>query len=232
MKRNLEFLKPKWQEILKDEFEKPYMEEIRTFLKDELNNNRNIYPPLPQVFRVFSLVDYDEVKVVILGQDPYHQPGQANGLAFAVREGIAKPPSLQNIFKEIKEDLQTVPSSPSLEGWAKQGVFLLNTVLTVRANEPLSHRQKGWEFFTDRVIELLNEREKPMVFILWGSQAQSKGRLITNPQHLVLKAPHPSPLSAHRGFLGCKHFSLTNEFLGKIGYKPVDWKESGHEASI
>lgn len=218
-------LKPQWRKLLQNEFSKPYMNQLRSFLTQEKQKGHEFAPPSPQVFRVFSEVDYHNIRVVILGQDPYHGKNQANGFAFAVPNGIAPPPSLQNIFKEITANTgqkkMKVPSDLKL--WAEQGVFLLNTVLTVRLHNAFSHRGKGWEAFTDRVISLLNQRTLPIVFLLWGSAAQKKSTLITNPAHKILKAPHPSPLSAHRGFLGCGHFSQTNEFLESIGQTKIEW---------
>ena len=208
---------------MKNEWSQPYYAELRAFLASEYRT-RDIFPPMNDIFNAFKFCAYEDVKVVILGQDPYHGEGQAHGLAFSVKKGVEAPPSLKNIFKELTDDVGiATPTHGCLEGWARQGVFLLNTALTVRKGQPLSHRGKGWETFTDHVIALLSEREKPMVFLLWGSNARSKKPLIDRSKHLVLEAPHPSPLSAFAGFFGCKHFSQANAFLAKQGQKPVDW---------
>ena len=212
-----------WDELLKNEWSQPYYAELRAFLASEYRT-RDIFPPMNDIFNAFKFCAYEDVKVVILGQDPYHGEGQAHGLAFSVKKGVEAPPSLKNIFKELIDDVGIAPPTHGcLEGWARQGVFLLNTALTVRKGQPLSHRGKGWETFTDHVISLLSKREKPMVFLLWGSNARSKKPLIDRSKHLVLEAPHPSPLSAFAGFFGCKHFSQANAFLAKQGQKPVDW---------
>jgi len=212
-----------WQDIIGDEFDKPYYQELRAFLKIEYGT-QTIYPDKHYIFNAFRLTPYSEIKVVLIGQDPYHGPGQAHGLSFSVKPGIPAPPSLINIFKEMHDDLGiAIPNHGFLDSWAKQGVLLLNTVLTVRAGEAHSHRQKGWETFTDEVIRAINLKNEPVVFWLWGKPAQEKEKLITNPLHLILKAPHPSPLSVYRGFYGCKPFSKTNEFLIKIGKAPIDW---------
>lgn len=196
---------------------------MRSFLASEYRT-QVIFPPMNDIFNAFKLCAYEDVKVVILGQDPYYGDGQAHGLAFSVKKGVDVPPSLKNIYKELADDVGFVPPAHGcLEGWAKQGVFLLNTALTVRKGQPLSHRGKGWEVFTDHVISLLSAREKPMVFLLWGSNARSKKALIDRTKHLVLEAPHPSPLSAFAGFFGCRHFSQANAFLTRMGQKPVDW---------
>ena len=211
-----------WDELLKNEWSMPYYRELRAFLADEYRS-RAIFPPMGDIFNAFKFCAYEEVKVVILGQDPYHGDGQAHGLAFSVKKGVEIPPSLKNIYKELESDLGIEPPCHGcLESWAKQGVFLLNTALTVRKGQPLSHRGKGWETFTDHVISLLSERKKPMVFLLWGSNARSKKSLIDSSRHLVLEAPHPSPLSAFAGFFGCKHFSKANAFLARQGER-VDW---------
>jgi uracil-DNA glycosylase len=203
------------------------MKSLVEFLNAEIRSGAIVFPPVDQVFRALQLVDKADVRVVILGQDPYHGDNQANGLAFAVSEGVAVPPSLANIFKEIESDLGGgKPRSTALEGWAKQGVLLLNTVLTVRAHEAFSHRDKGWEMFTEAVVRELNACTHPIVFLLWGAPAQKKARLISNPEHLVLQAPHPSPLSAYRGFLGCRHFSKANDFLGEKAGRAIDWLRS------
>ena len=213
-----------WDELLKDEFCKEYYLNLRRFLKKEYLTYR-VYPDMYDIFNALKYTPYTNVRVVILGQDPYHGAGQAHGLCFSVKRGVAPPPSLVNIFREIKSDLNIdPPSHGELASWAKQGVLLLNTVLTVREGQPNSHRGMGWETLTDRIICLLNEREKPIVFLLWGGNAKAKRNLITNPRHLVLTAAHPSPLSAYNGFFGCRHFSKTNDFLMSVGEKPVDWK--------
>lgn len=212
-----------WDEIIGGEFEKDYYIRLREFLKSEYST-KTIYPSMYDIFNALKHTSYEDVKVVILGQDPYHEPGQAHGLSFSVKPGVPQPPSLVNIFKEIKEDLGIEPPNHGyLESWASEGVLLLNAVLTVRRAQANSHQGKGWEIFTDTVIKKLNERNEPMVFMLWGANARSKKTLITNPAHLVLEAPHPSPLSAYRGFFGCRHFSRANEFLVENGQKPVNW---------
>lgn len=214
----------KWDDILKDEFEKDYYKKIREFLKYEYSHY-TVYPKMENIFSALKLCDYDDIKVVIIGQDPYHEEGQAHGLSFSVQPGIEIPPSLLNIYKELQSDLGCyVPNNGFLEKWAKQGVLLLNNVLTVRAHMANSHKNCGWETFTDRIIEELNKRETPVVFLMWGSCAKKKELLITNPIHKILKAPHPSPLSAYRGFFGCKHFSTTNNILMENGELPIDWQ--------
>lgn len=213
-----------WDEILEGEFDKEYYIKLREFLKAEYGS-RVIYPDMYDIFHALQKTAYEDVKAVILGQDPYHEPGQAHGLCFSVKKGVAPPPSLVNIFKEMKRELDIDPPSHGcLESWAEQGVLLLNTVLTVRAHQANSHRGKGWEVFTDRVIGLLNEREKPMVFILWGKPAKAKQDLITSPQHKVITGVHPSPLSAHYGFWDGGYFTGANEFLVSRGIEPVDWR--------
>ncbi len=213
-----------WDSVLAGEFEKDYYKDLREFLKEEYSRH-TVYPEMHNIFNALKAAPYDQVKAVILGQDPYHEPGQAHGLCFSVQKGVPQPPSLVNIFKEMKADLGiTPPDHGCLTDWAEQGVLLLNAVLTVRAHEANSHKGKGWEIFTDRVIELLNEREKPIVFILWGANAKAKEKLITNPQHLIITGAHPSPLSAHNGFWGGKYFSRTNEFLIEKGIEPINWK--------
>lgn len=213
-----------WDNLLKDEFEKDYYQNLRKFLVDEYNHY-TIYPNMYDIYNALKYTSYSDIKVVILGQDPYHGPNQAHGCCFSVQDGVPQPPSLKNIFKELQSDCGCIPpESGNLTKWAKQGVLLLNTVLTVRAGLANSHQNKGWEKFTDYVISLLNEREEPIVFLLWGRNAQSKISLITNPHHLILRAAHPSPLSAYNGFFGCKHFSKTNEFLVKNHKKPIDWQ--------
>ena len=212
----------KWDEILKDELNSKYFCELMDTVEREYAEHE-VYPPYEHIFRALEMLDYDDVKVVILGQDPYHGEGQANGVAFAVNDGVPLPPSLVNIYKEIESDIGvTMPKSGSLLGWEEQGVLLLNAALTVRKAQPQSHSNLGWHRFTDAVTMAISAREKPAVFILWGAGAGAKKALI-NPRHLVLTSPHPSPLSAHRGFFGCKHFSKANEFLTMHGEKPVDW---------
>ena len=202
-----------WDALLADEIQKDYYLKLRQFLISEYTTRR-IYPPMEDIFNALRHTSYSDVRAVILGQDPYHGPGQAHGMCFSVKRGTPPPPSLQNIFKEIKSDLGIdPPQHGELTSWADNGVLLLNTVLTVREGQPNSHKGMGWEQFTDRIIQLLNERQQPMVFLLWGGNARSKARLITNPAHLVLQCAHPSPLSAYNGFFGCRHFSKTNEFL-------------------
>lgn len=213
-----------WDALLADEIQKDYYLKLRQFLISEYTTRR-IYPPMEDIFNALRHTSYSDVRAVILGQDPYHGPGQAHGMCFSVKRGTPPPPSLQNIFKEIKSDLGIdPPQHGELTSWADNGVLLLNTVLTVREGQPNSHKGMGWEQFTDRIIQLLNERQQPMVFLLWGGNARSKARLITNPAHLVLQCAHPSPLSAYNGFFGCRHFSKTNEFLVSCGMKPIDWK--------
>ena len=213
-----------WQELLAPEFEKDYYKKLRHFLAEEYRRTA-VYPDMYEIFSTLQCTSYKDVKVVILGQDPYHEPGQAHGFSFSVKPGIEIPPSLQNIYKELASDLGcSVPATGYLKKWADQGVLMLNAVLTVRAHQANSHRGMGWEQFTDRIISLLNEREDPVVFLLWGRNAREKKALITAPQHLVLEAAHPSPLSAYNGFFGCRHFSKTNEFLRAHGKEPIDWQ--------
>ena len=215
-----------WDELLRGEFDKPYYLALRSFLKSEYKGF-TIYPDMYDIFNALKLTPYSEVKAVILGQDPYHEPKQAHGLAFSVQDGIEPPPSLKNIYKELNTDLGLpIPTTGDLTCWAKQGVLLLNTSLTVRRGQANSHRGRGWEIFTDRVISLLNEREKPLVFILWGANARAKTALITNPRHLILTSAHPSPLSAYNGFFGCRHFSTCNQFLRENGISEIDWRVS------
>jgi uracil-DNA glycosylase len=220
------YMEASWLKVLQEEFEKPYMKQLEVFLASEIKAGAEIYPPFEEIFNAFCHTPFEKVKVVIMGQDPYHGKGQAHGLSFSVARGVSQPPSLQNIFKELKDDLGIEPPSHgSLIDWADQGVLLLNATLTVRAGEPKSHFGRGWELFTDRVVQLLCMRKDPLVFILWGKSAAEKFEHIQKnaAQHLVLTAAHPSPFSAHSGFFGCKHFSKTNEFLKKIGKKPIDW---------
>lgn len=214
-----------WDQVIGEELEKDYYKKLRAFLIEEYNS-RQIFPAPNDVFAALRTVDYNDVKVVILGQDPYHGEGQAHGFAFSVKPGVKQPPSLVNIFKELKDDLgieRPDPNDGYLMKWAEQGVLMLNTVLTVRAHQANSHRKKGWETFTDAVIAKLSEREKPMVFILWGNNAKSKIPLIKGSQHLILTGAHPSPLSAYNGFFGGHYFSKTNEFLEETGQTPIDW---------
>ncbi|MDO4661724.1 MAG: uracil-DNA glycosylase [Tissierellia bacterium] len=213
-----------WDDILKDEWNKDYYLELRKLLKKEYKNY-TIYPSMYDIFNALKFVSYEDCKVVILGQDPYHGENQAHGFSFSVKKGVKIPPSLLNIYKELHDDLGCyIPDNGNLEKWARQGVLLLNTTLTVRAHQANSHEKIGWHILTDRIIELLNEREKPIVFILWGKNAQEKIRLITNPNHLIIKSSHPSPFAAHRGFFGSKPFSRTNEFLSENGIEPIDWQ--------
>jgi len=213
-----------WDEILRDEFEKQYFKNLLDFLEKEYSANK-IYPKKDDIFSAIINTSYSDVRAVIIGQDPYHGENQAHGMAFSVKEEVKKPPSLVNIFKELNTDLgYEIPKNGYLMPWAKEGVLLLNTVLTVRAGEANSHKNIGWETFTDNVILELNNREKPIVFLLWGAPAQKKQKLITNPIHHILIAPHPSPLSSYTGFFGCKHFSRANEFLCSINEKPINWK--------
>lgn len=217
-------LENSWDKVLEGEFDKEYYQKLRQFLIGEYRSCA-VYPDMYSIFNALKYTAYEDVKAVILGQDPYHQPGQAHGLCFSVKKGVQIPPSLVNIYKELESDLGIKPPSHGyLESWARNGVLLLNTVLTVRDSQANSHKGKGWEVFTDRVIELLNEREKPMVFILWGNNAKAKEKLITNPAHCIIKSAHPSPLSAHYGFWGGKYFSRTNEFLISTGQEPIDWR--------
>lgn len=212
-----------WDELLKDEFEKEYYQKLREFLIEEYKMV-TVYPDQHSIFNALKYTSYRDTRVLILGQDPYHQPGQSHGLCFSVQRGVRKPPSLINIFKELRDDIGIeIPNHGCLESWAQNGVLLLNAVLTVREGEANSHRKKGWETFTDRIISLLNEREDPMVFILWGANAKEKCKLITNPKHLLLTGVHPSPLSAYNGFFGGKYFSKANNFLEEVG-PMVEWK--------
>lgn len=212
-----------WDDILKDEWEKPYYRQLHNFLKEEYSTRR-IYPDMHDIFNALKYTPFSDTKVCIIGQDPYHGPGQAHGLCFSVKKGVALPPSLVNIYKEITDDVGvTMPPYGDLTGWAKQGILLLNTVLTVRAGSPNSHKDKGWEIFTDRVISELNKKETPVVFLLWGANAERKARIITNPIHKKLITVHPSPLSAYRGFFGCRHFSKTNEILEQNGMSKIEW---------
>ena len=212
----------KWDEVLSNEFKKDYFKKLGIFVKNEYNK-KEIYPKYNNIFNALRYTDYDDVKVVILGQDPYHGYNEAHGLSFSVKKGTPMPPSLQNIFKELENDLNIKKTDSDLTSWAKQGVFLLNSIMTVEKDKPLSHKDKGWEIFTDNIIKCLNEREKPIVFVLWGSYARSKKVLITNKRHLVLESVHPSPLSAYRGFFGSKPFSKINAFLEKNNIEKIEW---------
>ena len=224
----METIEPKieesWKSALKDEFSMPYFSELKKFLENEKKSGQIIYPPGSNIFSAFNKTPFKEVKVVILGQDPYHGTGQAHGLSFSVKETQSLPPSLKNIFKELKNDLDiTMASSGNLEKWAQQGVLLLNATLTVRANQPGSHQNKGWENFTDSVIREISHKLTGIIFLLWGKYAQAKENLIDTTKHFILSAPHPSPFSADKGFFGCRHFSKTNEILIKEGKNPIDW---------
>ena len=213
-----------WLDALKGEFGKPYYKELFQKVKEEYQT-KQVFPPADDIFNAFHLTDLKDVKVVILGQDPYHNVGQAHGLCFSVKKGVPAPPSLVNIYKELKEDIGcSIPDHGYLVKWAQQGVLMLNTVLTVRAHQANSHRGIGWEQFTDAAIRVLNEQDRPIVFILWGAPAQKKKLMLNNPKHLILEAPHPSPLSAYRGFFGSKPFSKTNEFLKASGLSEIDWQ--------
>lgn len=214
---------PSWKEKLYPEFEKPYFQALIDFVKQEYREHK-VYPPGALIFNAFEHCAFEEVKVVILGQDPYHNPGQANGLAFSVADDVASPPSLQNIYKEISDEYGSpIPKSGNLERWADQGVLLLNATLTVRAHQPGSHQKKGWEEFTDAVIQLLSDEKEHLVFLLWGAYAQKKGSIIDENKHLVLKSAHPSPFAANRGFFGNNHFKKTNEYLEKQGKEAIAW---------
>ena len=213
-----------WKQELHEEFDKPYFAQIVHFLKEEKRAGKTIYPPGKLIFNAFDCTPFDKVKVVIIGQDPYHNPGQAQGLCFSVPNGVQPPPSLVNIFKELHDDLDiAIPNTGNLEKWARQGVLLLNASLTVEANKPMSHSQVGWHHFTDEVIRHVSKDRDHVVFMLWGKFAQNKESLIDTTKHKVLKAAHPSPLSAYNGFLGCKHFSKANNWLREQGEKPIDW---------
>lgn len=218
-------IEPSWMNVLKEEFSKPYFKQLVLHLKTERQLGKTIYPAGRFIFNAFDATPFQNVKVVILGQDPYHGPGQAHGLSFSVPAGVALPPSLLNIFKELQSDIGlSMPSQGDLTHWAQRGVFLLNASLTVRQGEPMSHAQIGWATFTDTVISILSEKREKLVFMLWGKFAKEKTVLIDEKKHLVLKAAHPSPLSAHQGFLGCRHFSEANQYLVKNGIDPIDWQ--------
>ena len=220
----MQIFKNDWEALLEPEMQKPYYRELRQFLIGEYRTHR-IYPDMYSIFNAMHYTAYEDVKVVILGQDPYHGPGQAHGLSFSVLPGVPAPPSLVNIFKELQDDLGcAIPNNGCLKPWAEQGVLLLNAVLTVREHQEASHQGRGWEQFTDHIIELLNQREKPLAFILWGSPARRKKSMITNPRHFIVESPHPSPLSAFRGFFGSRPFSRVNEFLESTGQEPIDWQ--------
>ena len=216
-------LNEEWKYALSEEFEKPYFQKLMEQVGEEYKINE-VFPPMDDVFNAFNYTPLSKVKCVIIGQDPYHNVGQAHGLCFSVKPGVAIPPSLVNIYKELHDDVGfDIPDNGYLEKWAKQGVLMLNTVLTVRAHEANSHKGMGWEKFTDAVIKVLNEQDRPIVYLLWGAPAQKKAAKVDNQKHLLLKAPHPSPLSSYRGFFGCKHFSMTNKFLVENGLEPIDW---------
>jgi uracil-DNA glycosylase len=216
---------PTWAEILASEREAPYFKSILEFIENERKAGKVIFPANSDIFNAIKFTPFDQIKVVVIGQDPYHGPGQAHGLSFSVRPGVASPPSLVNIFKEVRDDLGLlIPNSGCLEPWAKQGVLLLNAVLTVESGKPQSHADIGWEKFTDAVVSAINTHLQGIIFLLWGSPAQKKGATISRERHHVLKAPHPSPLSAHRGFMGCKHFSQANALLEQQGKTPIDWQ--------
>lgn len=218
-------LHPSWLSYLAGEFEQPYMKQLKVFLLEEKRQGKVVYPASKNIFNAFNSTPLDEVKVVILGQDPYHGPNQAHGLCFSVQPGVPTPPSLQNMYKELHRDLgMPIPSHGYLQQWANQGVLMLNATLTVEQAKAGSHQGRGWETFTDKAIQLVNERCQGVVFLLWGSYAQKKAALIDSHKHLILKAPHPSPLSAHRGFIGCGHFSRANQHLQKINKSPINWQ--------
>jgi uracil-DNA glycosylase len=218
-------LHPSWLKHLIGEFEQPYMKQLKAFLLSEKQQGKVIYPPSKNIFNAFNSTPLDQVKVVILGQDPYHGPNQAHGLCFSVQPGVPAPPSLQNMFKELNRDLGIpIPPHGCLQSWAEQGVLLLNATLTVEQGRAGSHQGKGWETFTDKAIQLVNEQCQGVVFLLWGSYAQKKSAFIDSRKHLILKAPHPSPLSAHRGFIGCGHFSKANQYLQQLKKTPIDWR--------
>lgn len=220
----MEIFKNDWGQYLKEEMAQPYYRKLRQFLIGEYST-KQVYPDMYSIFNALHYTSYADTKVLILGQDPYHEPGQAHGLSFSVQPNVPPPPSLVNIFKELETDLGcTVPNNGCLEPWARQGVLLLNTVLTVQAHRANSHRDKGWEIFTDKIISLLNQREKPVAFILWGSPARRKKAMITNPQHFIVESPHPSPLSAYRGFFDSRPFSKVNKFLESVGEEPINWQ--------
>ena len=221
---DLQEIDSQWQEALKEEFQKDYYHELMAKVSEAYENNQ-VFPPANEVFNALNLTPLSQVKAVIIGQDPYHDVGQAHGLCFSVKPGVKVPPSLVNIYKELHDDLGcSIPEDGFLVKWATQGVLMLNTVLTVNAHDANSHKGYGWEKFTDAIISKVNEEDRPIVFLLWGAPAQKKKKLLNNPKHLILEAPHPSPLSVYRGFWGCKHFSKTNEFLVENGIEPIDWQ--------
>lgn len=233
-------LEASWKEQLKDEFSASYMQTLRTFLVDEIAAGKRIWPPMSKIFNALDSCPLDGVRVVIIGQDPYHSPNQAHGLCFSVPPGVTPPPSLRNIFAEIESDLggleefsglQFDPNYGCLESWARQGVLLLNSVLTVQEHSANSHRGYGWERFTDKVVDTVNQRCNHVVFLLWGAPAQRKGERVDRAKHYILEAPHPSPLSAHRGFMGCRHFSKTNRYLVSNGFSPIDWFDLKDDSS-
>ena len=218
-------LDPSWTEHIGDEFSKPYMTELKQFLSAEMKSGKKIFPHPSNYFAALNTTTFDKVKVVIIGQDPYHGPGQAHGLSFSVPNGVPKPPSLQNIFKELQSDLGiAIPRNGNLQRWAEQGVLLLNNVLSVEEGKAASHQKRGWELLTDRIVNTINEKKDHVVFILWGSHAQKKGMHIDRKRHCVLESVHPSPLSSHRGFFGSKPFSKTNRYLSENGLSPIDWR--------
>lgn len=220
----LQEIDSQWQEALKEEFQKDYYHELMAKVSEAYEHNQ-VFPPANEVFNALNLTPLSKVKAVIIGQDPYHDVGQAHGLCFSVKPGVKVPPSLVNIYKELHDDLGcSIPEDGYLVKWTTQGVLMLNTVLTVNAHEPNSHKGYGWEKFTDAIISKVNEEDRPIVFLLWGAPAQKKKKLLNNPKHLILEAPHPSPLSVYRGFWGCKHFSKTNDFLMNNGIEPIDWQ--------
>lgn len=226
----MQLRQPQWQEYLQQTLKSDSFNQLKRFVEQEYQSKTPIYPPQPLIFRAFELTPPSQVKVVILGQDPYHGPNQAHGLAFSVPDGEVIPPSLKNIYKELHTDLQQPhPASGNLESWAKQGVLLLNTILTVQHKQAHSHKKSGWEDFTDSVIQSLNQAPHSIVYLLWGAHAQAKSQLIDSNKHTILEAPHPSPLSAHRGFFGCRHFSKTNQILKANGQSPINWVHSGNE---
>ena len=215
-------INPGWDKILEQEMKKDYFKKLGNFVKEEYKN-KTCYPDYVNIFNALRYTDYNDVKVVILGQDPYHGVGEAHGLSFSVLPGVKRPPSLDNIFKELYDDLGVIRTNNCLSDWAKEGVLLLNAIMTVEKDKPLSHKEKGWEQFTDSIIKILNDREKPVIFLLWGSFARSKKVLITNSRHHIIESPHPSPLSAYRGFFGSKPFSKINKYLEKDGFSPINW---------
>ncbi len=216
---------PSWKEALYQEFAKPYFQRLKAFLKEEKQSGASVFPPGKFIFHAFNTTPFDQVKVVILGQDPYHGPGQAHGLSFSVQHGVAIPPSLRNMYQELQQDVGiSIPNHGNLEPWARQGVLLLNSLLTVRASQPGSHKGKGWEAFTSAAIAALNRSKEGLVFLLWGRYAQEKGAVIDPEKHLVLRAAHPSPFSAHKGFFGCQHFSQVNAFLEQQHQSPINWQ--------